>query len=103
MQRGTGPSNRSDAAVDPGEALDASRAIADHLEELAIHHEEERSWIGLSMIRENEWSIHPLGPDLYDGLTGIGLYFAYLGEVTNEMRYGDIARSVVKVIQRQIL
>jgi type 2 lantibiotic biosynthesis protein LanM len=42
------------------------------------------------------------GVDLYNGQAGIALFLAYLGEITQEARYTDVARVALSTIQRQI-
>ena len=82
--------------------LDAARAVGDRLEMLAIRDEDAVSWMGLAMINERAWSLLPLGDDLYGGSTGIGLFLSYLGAVTREDRYVNLARSISESLRKQI-
>ena len=72
--------------------LDASRAAGDRLELLALRNNDLVSWIGVTLVNERDWSLLPLGGDLYSGTLGIVLYLAYLGEVTGHERYTELAK-----------
>lgn len=82
--------------------LAAARAVGDHLETLALRGEDDVSWIGLTLVNERNWSVAPLGTDLYDGLPGVILFLAYLGAVTQEDRYTVLADSALQTLQRQL-
>src|SRR5205085_12376355 len=47
-------------------------------------------------------SVLPLGLDLYDGLPGVVLFLAYLGHLTGDQRYTDLARRGLTSLQRQL-
>ncbi len=82
--------------------LSAARAIGDRLEVRAIHGFNDASWIGLALNRRNQWSLVPLGSDLYDGLPGIAFFLAYLGRATGEDRYTELARAALATVRQQI-
>ena len=44
----------------------------------------------------------PLGADLYDGLPGVALFLAYLGQVTQEPRYSTLAKSALTALRRDV-
>src|SRR5262249_196819 len=46
-------------------------------------------------------ALGPVGIDLYHGLPGVALFLAYLGDVTGEARYTDLARAAVATLLRQ--
>ena len=79
----------------------AARAIGDRLAALAHRHGDHAVWIGLGLDEQNTWSLSPLTMHLYDGHAGLALFFAYLGEVTGDVRLyalgagraGDAARA----------
>ena len=71
-------------------ALDAS-SIADRLETLSFSSGGEADWVSLKLRLKKNWSVTPCGPDLYEGLAGIVLFLAYLGAITKEQRYHDLA------------
>jgi type 2 lantibiotic biosynthesis protein LanM len=80
--------------------LQGARAIGDRLEDLALRGEEDAAWIGLTLVDDRHWSLSPLGCDLYDGLPGVILFLAYLGEITQEPRYTDLAHAALNTLQR---
>jgi type 2 lantibiotic biosynthesis protein LanM len=84
------------------EYLAAAKAIGNRLEQLAVHGDEDVSWIGLAFVRERTWSLVPLGTDFYDGLPGVALFLAYLGAVSGDGRYTRLARGAVKTLRNAI-
>lgn len=78
----------------------SARAIGDQLEQLALRGDGDASWIGLSMLGRGQWSLMPLGLDLYDGLPGVALFLAQLGALTGEERYSELARGAVETLRR---
>lgn len=86
----------------PERLLAAARAIGDRLDFLAVRGETDASWIGLTFLGERHWSLVSLGFDLYDGLPGIALFLAYLGQVTAAERYTNLARAALVTIRSQI-
>ncbi len=83
------------------ELIAAARAVGDRLEALAVRGEEDVSWIGLTMAGFH-WSLVPMGPDLYAGLTGVALFLAQLGAVTGEARYSELAAAALGTARRQL-
>ena len=62
-------------------------SIGDQLEILALQRDGEAGWMGLLHGGKDDWSVSPVGLDLYDGTTGIVLFLAHLSAVTGEPRY----------------
>jgi type 2 lantibiotic biosynthesis protein LanM len=83
--------------------LAQARAIGDRLRQLAVIEEETIGWLIINLLAGVEWSPVPIGPDLYNGLPGIALFLAYLGELTAEKDYTDMARLAVKTLQKIFL
>lgn len=83
------------------ELLAASRKAADRLAELSFHGVTDAQWLIVQGFPDNRWSLLPAEPDLYNGLSGIALYLAYLGEVTGEERHGELARATVVTMEHQ--
>lgn len=77
-------------------------AIADRLETLAIQDKDEIAWVGLGVVDEHIWSLVPLGIDLYGGLPGVALFLAYLGAITGEKRYTELAQKTLHTIHSQL-
>jgi type 2 lantibiotic biosynthesis protein LanM len=101
-QRSRHPLPAPQTLADPEHLLAAACAIGDRLETLALHGEQEVSWIGLTLAREHDWSLAPLDLDLYGGLSGVTLFLAYLGAVTGEPRYTALAQASVPTLRRQV-
>ncbi|HSX80727.1 MAG TPA: type 2 lanthipeptide synthetase LanM, partial [Candidatus Saccharimonadia bacterium] len=62
----------------------------------------EVSWLGITLVHEQYWSLAPLGADLYDGLPGVALFLAYLGELTHVERYTLLAQTIWSTLQRSL-
>lgn len=86
-----------------GRLMAQARAIGDRLEVLAARSQGQAGWIGLKHEGKDEWSVRPLGPDLYDGTAGIVVFLAYLAAITNERRYQGLAFEGVTNLKQQIL
>ncbi|HWK51744.1 MAG TPA: type 2 lanthipeptide synthetase LanM family protein, partial [Steroidobacter sp.] len=93
---------RANPATTPAEPLPLAIAIAERLHELAIRGERDASWIGLALVNSRAFDLAPLALDLYDGLPGMALFFAYLGKVTGSNRHTELARAAVQAIRSQL-
>lgn len=82
--------------------MDAAVAVGDHLEETAVLGDADATWIGLGLKGRDTWLVEPLGPDLYDGLSGVIVFLAYLGAVTDEARYSKLARAGLRTLLAQV-
>ena len=82
--------------------LKHARKIGDRLARLALRDNGEVTWIGVTLVNNRRWSLLPLGADLYSGLPGIALFLAYLGAITEETRYTELARTTVVTLQNYI-
>ena len=88
--------------VSKDDLLQAACACGDRLISLAYHGEGEVSWLGLSYIDERRPKLLPVSIDLYEGLSGITLFLAYLGAISGEPRYTELARAALAGIRRNI-
>jgi type 2 lantibiotic biosynthesis protein LanM len=75
----------------------AARKVGERLEELAIHGKDGNgtTWFDLHAT-DKSWSIVTLGHgfhNLYDDIPGVVFFLAYLGAVTKEERYTNLAKS----------
>ena len=91
-----------DIIVSREKLLSSAQSVGDRLLHLAISEEQGLSWLGLTVMNDHNWMVLPCGPDLYDGLAGIGLFLAYLGSFTQDERYTMVAHEVVMTLQHQI-
>jgi type 2 lantibiotic biosynthesis protein LanM len=77
----------------------AAKIVGDRLDALALKDENGVAWIGLSTSHRGRiWTISPLRISLYDGLSGIALFLAYLGKITGEKKYTDLSISALQTI-----
>ncbi len=87
---------------DRAQFLAASCAIGDRLAETALHGTNDVTWIGLNLVRQTQWILVPLGVDLYDGISGITLFLAYLGSVAQQDRYINLAHAALETVRRRV-
>jgi type 2 lantibiotic biosynthesis protein LanM len=89
-------------SVSREQLLAAAQRVGDRLESLALRDEKNVSWIGLTLINQKRWTLASLGIHLYDGLSGVILFLAYLGSVTKEKRYTTLAKTALTTMQLQV-
>jgi type 2 lantibiotic biosynthesis protein LanM len=82
------------------ELIAAAKAVADRLSCLALRDGDNVAWLGLKLINEKIWKLLPLTADLYDGTPGIALFMAYIGALTGERRYTELARQIAASLRR---
>lgn len=90
------------ALADRDRLLAAAQAVGDKIEAMALRSDGAASWIGLAPNPRGQWTLLPLGVDLYGGLAGPALFLAYLGAVTEQARYGLLAREALTALRRQV-
>jgi type 2 lantibiotic biosynthesis protein LanM len=83
---------------DPGALLAAARAVGDRLETIAFRGPRDAWWLTLAALDGGRWAFATAQAELYEGVPGIVLFLAYLGEATGEARYTDLARRGVETI-----
>ena len=82
--------------------------IGKHLESRAIMGEQDGkgdiSWIGsfVDNQREDQFKISPTNSTLYEGLAGISLFFAYLGYISKDEKFTDIAKQALVPVLNNI-
>lgn len=82
--------------------LTAACRIGDRLCKLAAGDWRGVNWVGVTFSQENQWFLTSTMPDLYDGNAGIILFLSYLGIITGDTRYSDIAESAYLTMYRQV-
>lgn len=92
----------SSRPVDRERLLKAACAIGDRLEATALRGESDVAWIGLTLIGDSDWSLAPLGTDLYDGLPGVALFLGYLGRLTGHAGYTELARTACSTLRERL-
>lgn len=82
---------------------DEAGAIAKDLCAQAVRSGRGAAWIGLDWLGDSEISqLVVLGPDLYNGTSGIGVFLAAYGHVTGDDAATEVALSAVAGLRRQL-
>lgn len=103
VKRETYPFREAEAPAGPEELLDAARAAADRLERLAFRGPGgDVSWPIVSPVGKGHWAYNPAEPGLYQGLAGIALFLAYLGDALGESRFTELARGAWVTLRHQL-
>ncbi|WP_373534680.1 type 2 lanthipeptide synthetase LanM family protein [Microcoleus sp.] len=82
--------------------VQAASAIGDRLEYLAVQNRDLAGWIGPVFTGTRHWAVSPLGWDLWDGIPGVALFLAYLGAVTKQDRYRELAQAGMRSVLHQV-
>jgi class II lanthipeptide synthase len=111
-QQSAGPSNRkpspsldTSVAPAPDKALFEAEAdkIAAELAQQAIRRGDSAAWIGLDWLGDSEvFQLVCLGPDLYNGATGIALFLAAHGAVRGRAASAELALAGLAHIRRNL-
>jgi type 2 lantibiotic biosynthesis protein LanM len=84
-------------------------AIGDRLSTIALRGEEGQvNWLGLDTITDEQqgtlhWALEIADSNLYNGTPGIVLFLAYLGAITGEAGYTQLARAALVTLQQQVM
>ena len=94
----------STASIVPSrqQLLDWAIAVGSRLDQMAVRAEGEVSWAGVALVGNRHWEIAPLDLSLYNGLPGVVLFLAQLGNVTGQVRWINLAQSAVATMQRYV-
>lgn len=92
----------SDRQVSRESLIMAARDVGDRLSTLALHGEETVGWLGVTPVNEREWHLLPADLDLYSGSSGISLFLGYLGHLTDESKYTELARQALNSARKQV-
>lgn len=89
--------------VTADQLIQGACAVGERLKHLAVRQKQGMNWSGIELVKEVEektfWSVQTMGPlKLYDGTPGVTLFLAYLGELTGECQYTNLARSALTSI-----
>lgn len=83
--------------------LAAAVAVGDRLSAIALRGPRDAHWLAAQRIASgNKWMLQPARLDLHLGLPGIVLFLAWLGELTGENRFSDLARAGLVTLRDQI-
>jgi len=93
---------RGTSGVSREAALRAARRVTERLVSRALRQEDRVNWLGLTLLRERDWTIQPVGSDLYSGAAGIAFFLAYFHHVTGDDDARSVARTVVRQLTRRL-
>ncbi|MEA5617255.1 type 2 lanthipeptide synthetase LanM family protein [Cronbergia sp. UHCC 0137] len=83
--------------------LETAHIIAQRLELLAHNNGTSVNWMGLTLTTHHQWTLAPMGTDLYAGVPGVTLFLAYLGAVTKNSTYTHLAQTALTTLKQQII
>lgn len=86
----------------PQSLREAALAVGDRLETLALRDAHGVNWLGVNSLGDSAWSLLPTDSDLYNGTSGIALFLGYLGLLTGERRYTELARLSLNAVRAQV-
>lgn len=82
--------------------LNAALAVGKRLESLAIRDKQLAGWIAPILVGTRHWSVSPLGWDLFDGIPGLALFLAYLGEFASQENYTTLAQAAIASLRHHL-
>jgi type 2 lantibiotic biosynthesis protein LanM len=103
QRRPSGTIGSANVKIDHSRLIMAACRIGRQLEMSALRGDDGAvSWLGLSVNAKQRWSLAPAGIGLYDGLSGIALFLAYLASVSDEPEFAELVRGVLKTIRHKL-
>jgi type 2 lantibiotic biosynthesis protein LanM len=88
--------------ADREQLVNAASLISERLSTLALSNDEMAHWLGVILIGEKQWMLLPVSTNLYDGLGGILLFLAYIGTLTENAAYMQMARKALYIVRQDI-
>lgn len=84
------------------ELLAAAVSIGERLQAEAIRGPKDACWIGMNLddLGQWRWSLSPLGTDVYEGVGGMALFFAFLAARTGRSDFQELARVALEPVRR---
>jgi type 2 lantibiotic biosynthesis protein LanM len=76
--------------------------VGDRLATLALHGENDISWLGMTFVNRSRWWLTPIGVDLYAGISGVALFLGYLGAIVGQARYTELAQRGIATVCGQL-
>jgi lantibiotic modifying enzyme len=90
------PEPAATGVPDPPSLLAAACGIADQIVARSLQDEHRANWLGLELVDGRHWALAPMGAGLGDGYTGVALFLAQLGRLTDTDRYRELARKALR-------
>ncbi|WP_160146085.1 type 2 lanthipeptide synthetase LanM family protein [Dictyobacter aurantiacus] len=81
--------------VNHTQCVQAARAIGEQLNRQALRKGGAAGWLDIGLYRDREWSLQVSDISLYNGVAGIALFLSYLGSLTGDVRFTELARAAV--------
>jgi type 2 lantibiotic biosynthesis protein LanM len=83
------------------DCLAAAVSLGEELAARAIRGRSDVSWIGMGLedLGQWRWSLSPLGTDVYEGVGGLSLFFAYLARETGRTDFEELARAGLETVR----
>ncbi|WP_375765797.1 type 2 lanthipeptide synthetase LanM family protein [Archangium gephyra] len=83
------------------DCLAAAVSLGEELAAKAIRGKTDVTWIGMSLedLGQWRWSLSPLGSDVYEGVGGLTLFFAYLARETGRADFEQLARAGLETVR----
>lgn len=75
--------------------LNAISDIGDTIERLAFRSNGGANWFTWKSVGNSHWDLEAMDATLYDGLSGMALFLAYAGEITEDKRYRKLAEEAL--------
>lgn len=94
------PPLRADAA--PDRLVAHADRIGRYLAGIAYRSDGAAEWLGVQSNQGENWSLSPLGADLFHGLSGIALFLAHLGATTGDRAHTALARDAFATARSQV-
>jgi type 2 lantibiotic biosynthesis protein LanM len=90
-------------AVDVGQFVKVAADIVSHFSEHAIRSGPGAAWIGLDWIRNSSvCQLSPLGPDLYNGASGISVFLAAYAKLTGDHSVAQLAIAGLTAVRQNL-
>ncbi|WDE09201.1 type 2 lantipeptide synthetase LanM [Thalassomonas viridans] len=77
------------------ELLDGARELAARIGELAFRSGGGANWFTWKAVGNSHWDLEPMMPTLYDGIAGVTLFLAYLGQLDDNDAHNELAREAL--------
>ena len=83
------------------DCLAAAICLGEELADKAIHGRSDVTWIGMNLedLEQWRWSLAPLGADVYEGVGGLALFFAFLARETGRADFEALARTALESVR----
>jgi type 2 lantibiotic biosynthesis protein LanM len=96
------PARPGGSAAGQPALLEAADKIGRELAGIGFIAQGSAQWLGVNSPRGTAWSLGPLRPDLFHGLTGIALFLGWLGQLTGDARHTSLARAALRTARCQL-